>query len=193
MINFTAFSDRATPRGEIISSADGVLLAVASSNAVVTSPTQIRSPRLLGAVLLVLASSALLAACGSVGAGVGVGIPVGPFSIGVGMGSGGLSAGVGTGWGPLGVGVGVNQRGQVTGNAGVGVSTGVGGASVGAGVGTSTVLHDPAKASAEPAPMPVSPEVEFPYSTPAPQSAAPTQWRDAQGQIVPSCKIEGRC
>ena len=49
---------------------------------------------------------------------VGVGVPVGPFSVGVGVGSGGVSAGVGTGVGPVGVGVGVNQSGQVTGNTG---------------------------------------------------------------------------
>ncbi len=85
----------------------------------------------------------LLAGCSSVG--VGVGIPLGPFSIGVGAGTGGVSAGVGTGVGPFGVGVGVNQSGQVTGGAGVGVSTPVGGsnARVGAGVGTGAVLYDP--------------------------------------------------
>ena len=128
--------------------------------------------------VLGLVAAALLAGCGSVGAGVGVGIPVGPVSLGVGLGSGGVSAGVGTGWGPLGVGVGVNQRGQVTGNAGVGLSTGVGGARVGAGVGTSTVLHDPARA-----PTPAA-------ATPA---EAPMQWRDASGQVVPTCRVEGRC
>ena len=81
---------------------------------------------------------------------IGVGVPVGPFSVGVGVGSGGVSAGVGTGVGPVGVGVGVNQSGQVTGNAGVGVGTSVGGANVGVGVGTGTVLYDPAM----PAPVP---------------------------------------
>lgn len=139
-----------------------------------------------GAALL-LGAAALLAGCS---AGVGVGIPVGPFSIGVGLGSGGLSAGVGTGVGPLGVGVGVNQRGQVTGNAGVGVSTGVGGARVGAGVGTSTVLHDPARPADGPAPVYSSPE-QAASVTPASQSEV--QWRDANGQPVSACRVEGRC
>ena len=81
---------------------------------------------------------------------VGIGIPVGPFSMAVGVGSGGVSAGVGTGIGPVGVGVGVNQNGQVTGSTDVGVGTSVGGANVGVGVGTGAVLYDPAapKASA---------------------------------------------
>ena len=136
----------------------------------------------IGRTALAAGLAAVLAGCGSVGAGVGVGIPVGPFSVGVGMGSGGLSAGVGTGVGPLGVGVGVNQRGQVLGSAGVGASTGVGGANVGVGVGTSTVLHDPRNARAEPA-------------APAQSAAEPgqIQWRDASGQPVPACKAEGRC
>lgn len=126
-----------------------------------------------------------LPACGSVGAGVGVGIPVGPFSVGVGLGSGGLSAGVGTGVGPVGVGVGVNQRGQVLGSAGVGASTGVGGASVGVGVGSSTVLHDPNRSQAPEA----QPE---PPLAPA-QSGDAVQWRDARGQLVPECRLQGRC
>lgn len=138
-----------------------------------------------------LGVAATLAGCGSVGAGVGVGIPVGPFSVGVGLGSGGLSAGVGTGVGPLGVGVGVNQRGQVTGNAGVGVSTGVGGARVGAGVGTSTVLHDPARDGAVPAAAPVPAAVSAPPASAA--APAPVQWRDATGQVVPTCRVEGNC
>ena len=134
--------------------------------------------------------SAVLAGCGSVGAGVGVGIPVGPFSIGVGLGSGGLSAGVGTGLGPVGVGVGVNQSGQVLGSAGVGAATGVGGASVGVGVGTSTVLHDPNR--------PQQPVQQAPATAPSPAVVQPeqpgaVQWRDAKGQPVPACKAEGRC
>jgi hypothetical protein len=130
-----------------------------------------------------LVLSALLSGCAT-SAGVGVGIPIGPFNIGVGVGSGGVSAGVGTGVGPVGVGVGVNQRGQVTGNAGVGASVPVGGARVGAGIGTSTVLHDPQSN----APQATSP------STPAhiaPKGAV--QWRDAQGNVVPECRVRGRC
>ena len=130
--------------------------------------------------------SAVLAGCGSVGAGVGVGIPVGPFSIGVGLGSGGLSAGVGTGLGPVGVGVGVNQSGQVLGSAGVGASTGIGGASVGVGVGTSKVLHDPNR------PQSSAPEVAAPSPVSDDQGGA-VQWRDARGQPVSACKAEGRC
>ena len=122
-----------------------------------------------------------LSGCSTPSAGVGVGIPVGPFSIGVGMGSGGLSAGVGTGWGPVGAGVGVNQHGQVTGSAGVGASVPVGGAHVGAGIGSSTVLHTPSPAGA-PAPAAGS----------APPSGT-VQWHDAQGHVVPACRVEGRC
>lgn len=124
-------------------------------------------------------AGAVLPGCGSVGAGVGIGIPVGPVSVGVGLGSGGLSAGVGTGLGPVGVGVGVNQRGQVLGSAGVGAATGVGGASVGVGVGTSTVLHDPQRPAA-PAPAPGPDDGQM-------------QWRDASGQVVPPCRVQGRC
>lgn len=141
-------------------------------------------PRVLpGAGAAMLALCAVLTGCGSVGAGIGVGIPVGPVSVGVGLGSGGLSAGVGTGLGPVGVGVGVNQSGQVLGSAGVGAATGVGGASVGVGVGTSTVLHDPQRPAAP---------------TPAPAVAPGSddgqmQWRDASGQVVPLCRVQGRC
>ena len=93
-------------------------------------------------LLLVLGLGGALSGCSSLG--VGIGVPLGPFSVGVGVGRGGVSAGVGTGVGPVGVGVGVNPRGQVTGGAGVGVSTGIGGgASVGAGVGTGALLYDP--------------------------------------------------
>ena len=59
------------------------------------------------AVLFASATFFFLSGCASIG--VGVGIPIGPFSIGVGAGSGGVSAGVSTGVGPVGVGVGVNQ------------------------------------------------------------------------------------
>lgn len=137
-----------------------------------------------GVAALAIWLAAVLAGCSSVGAGVGVGVPVGPFSVGVGLGSGGLSAGVGTGVGPLGVGVGVNQRGQVLGGAGVGASTGVGGANVG--VGTSTVLHDPRNAKAAPAPV-------QPAQGTQPAETGQIQWRDASGQVVPACKAEGRC
>ena len=133
-----------------------------------------------------VALATALVGCGSVGAGIGVGIPIGPFSLGVGLGSGGLSAGVGTGVGPLGVGVGVNQSGQVLGSAGVGASTGVGGASVGVGVGTSKVLHDPNR------PQSSAPEVAVPSPVSDDQSGA-VQWRDARGQPVSACKAEGRC
>lgn len=131
-----------------------------------------------------LALAALLAGCGSVGGGVGIGIPIGPLSVGVGVGSGGVSAGVGAGAGPLGVGVGVNQHGQVLGSAGVGVSTGVGGARVGAGVGTSTVLHDPAR--------PEAPAEEAIPAVVVP-GGGEIQWRDSSGRAVPACKAEGRC
>lgn len=133
-----------------------------------------------------IALLSLLAGC-STSAGVGVGVPVGPFRIGVGVGAGGVSAGVGTGVGPVGVGVGVNQRGQVTGSAGVGASVPVGGASVGAGVGTSTVLHDP---KAEPA---AAPDTARPSSVPAASGAGAVQWRDAQGNVVPECRVRGGC
>lgn len=142
-----------------------------------------------GATASMALVAAALAGC-AVGGGIGVGIPVGPVSIGVGLGSGGLSAGVGTGVGPLGVGVGVNQRGQVTGSAGVGVSTGIGGgAHVGAGVGTSTVLHDPAHSA------PVAEPDGTPAAAPPSAGTAPDaiQWRDASGQPVPPCRVEGRC
>ena len=134
------------------------------------------------AALLLMA----LPGCSSVGAGIGVGIPIGPFSVGVGLGRGGLSAGVGTGVGPVGVGVGVNQSGQVLGSAGVGASTGVGGASVGVGVGTSTVLHDPNR--------PQAAEVQAaPVASPPVPDGAVMQWRDARGQLVPECRVQGRC
>ena len=135
-----------------------------------------------GAALLGMA--AILAACGSPSAHVGVGVPVGPVSVGVGLGSGGVSAGVFGGVGPVGAGVGVNQRGQVTGGAGVGASVPVGNASVGVGVGSSTVLHDPQRPASAP---PAAPQ-------PAPAApGAPLQWRDAQGRPVPECRVMGGC
>lgn len=139
-----------------------------------------------------IALLSLLAGC-STSAGVGVGVPVGPFRIGVGVGTGGVSAGVGTGVGPVGVGVGVNQRGQVTGSAGVGASVPVGGASVGAGVGTSTVLHDPKAGSASKAEPAAAPDTARPSSAPAASGAGAVQWRDAQGNLVPECRVRGGC
>lgn len=109
---------------------------------------------------------------------------MGPFSVGVGVGSGGVSAGVGTGVGPVGVGVGVHQSGQVTGYTGVGASVPVGNARVGAGVGSSTVLHDPNQA---PLPTQVAPPPSDASGT------VPIQWRDAQGRIVPDCRVSGGC
>lgn len=137
-----------------------------------------------------IALLSLLAGC-STSAGVGVGVPVGPFRLGVGLGTGGISAGVGTGVGPVGVGVGVNQRGQVTGSAGVGASVPVGGASVGAGVGTSTVLHDPRAAAAKSEKSePAATETRSPS---APAARGAVQWRDAQGNVVPECRVRGAC
>nr|WP_259170085.1 hypothetical protein [Comamonas sp. BIGb0152] len=137
-------------------------------------------------------SVAALSACSPY---VGVGVPVGPFSVGVGVGSGGVSAGVGTGVGPVGVGVGVNQRGQVSGNAGVGVGTSVGGAQVGVGMGTGTVLYDPAApAPAAPSAQPgvVVPGVANPPN-PSGEHDSPLQWRGADGQPVPACQWNNRC
>ena len=131
----------------------------------------------------------VLAGC-STSAGVGVGVPVGPFSIGVGAGTGGVSAGISTGVGPVGVGVGVNQRGQVTGNAGVGASTSVGKARVGAGVGTSTVLHDPHAAPVTKVAPADTPEA---LSATPPAATGAVQWRDAQGNVVPECRVRGGC
>jgi hypothetical protein len=87
---------------------------------------------------------AMAAALGGCAAGVGISVPLGPFSVGVGVNSrGDVSAGAGTRVGPVGVGVGVNPGGQVTGHAGVGTQVGNGRARVGAAVGASTVIHDP--------------------------------------------------
>ena len=135
---------------------------------------------------------------------IGVGVPVGPFSVGVGVGSGGVSAGVGTGVGPVGVGVGVNQSGQVTGNAGVGVGTSVGGANVGVGVGTGTVLYDPAASPADAARVQSAPSglpeqgvvvPAAPAAAPAPTGAGEgdVEWRGANGQTVPECGFNNRC
>lgn len=149
----------------------------------------------VAASLTVAALSAMaLSACSPY---VGVGVPVGPFSVGVGVGSGGVSAGVGTGVGPVGVGVGVNQRGQVSGNAGVGVGTSVGGAQVGVGVGTGTVLYDPAAptpAAASGAP-PAQPGVVVPAAAmpPSGEYDSHLQWRGADGQPVPDCRWSNRC
>lgn len=144
---------------------------------------------LMRKLLLSMSLMFLQAGCAT-SAGVGVGVPVGPFSIGVGLGTGGVSAGIGTGVGPVGVGVGVNQRGQVTGNAGVGASTSVGGARVGAGVGTSTVLHDPQTSAAPQQKLAVPASGNTTASTPAPGAM---QWRDAQGNLVPECRVRGGC
>ena len=141
--------------------------------------------RLLALCLSILFVTALLAGCGAVGGGFGIGTPVGPVSVGVGVGSGGVSAGVSAGAGPVGVGVGVNQRGQVVGGAGVGASTGVGGDRVGASMGTSTVLHDPQRPAAAP---------DMPAEAPAPApDVDQIQWRDSSGRIVPACRVHGGC
>ena len=137
-------------------------------------------------VFLTLAASLALTGCVT-SAGVGIGIPVGPFSVGVGVGSGGVSAGVGAGVGPVGVGVGVNQSGQVTGSAGVGASVPVGGARVGAGVGTSTVLHDPASSGR------ASQNALPGEAAPIGSQAGEVQWRDAHGNLVPECRVRGIC
>lgn len=100
----------------------------------------------LGRWMVAVVCMAGLAGCGSVGGGVGVSVPVLPgVHIGVGVGTGGVHLGVGASAGPVGAGVAVNQRGQVTGNAGVGgsVPVGSGGVRVGGAVGTGTVLYDP--------------------------------------------------
>lgn len=157
--------------------------------------------RVVSSVAIAALSVAALSACTPY---VGVGIPVGPFSVGVGVGSGGVSAGVGTGVGPVGVGVGVNQRGQVTGNAGVGVGTSVGGAQVGVGVGTGTVLYDPAApatapVSSAPGAAPAMPQaqpgvvVPGAANPPSGEHDANLQWRGADGQRVPDCRLSNRC
>lgn len=110
-----------------------------------SSSTHPRHPwvRASAPVGLCLAAALLLGGCSA--ARVGVGIPVGPFSLGVGAGAGGPSLGLGTGIGPFGAGVGVNSGGQVSGNVGVGASVPLGGsaARAGVGVGTGAVLYDP--------------------------------------------------
>lgn len=152
--------------------------------------------RVAAAVAMAALSVAALSACAPY---IGVGVPVGPFSVGVGVGSGGVSAGVGTGVGPVGVGVGVNQRGQVTGNAGVGVGTSVGGAQVGVGVGTGTVLYDPAAPASDAAAAPAMPQaqpgrvVPGAVNPPSGEHDAHLQWRGADGQLVPDCRLSNRC
>jgi len=141
---------------------------VNSVSPAVTRARPARCPAGRGSALALAAllGAAAMSGCSSVGGGVGLSVPIGPFSIGVGVGSGGLTAGVGASAGPLSVGVGVgsggvsagvgasagpvgvgasvNGSGQVSGHVGAGVSTGIGGgARVGAGVGTSTILYDP--------------------------------------------------
>ena len=136
-------------------------------------------------MLVVSLAALLLAGCAST-AHLGVSVPVGPLNVGVGVGPGGPALGVHTGWGPLGAGVGVRADGQVTGQAGVGASVPLGGGvQAGVGVGTSTVLHAP---SAVPATAARAPAV---VAQPAGQ--APLQWRDAQGRVVPACRVHGGC
>ena len=107
------------------------------------SPFQRRFARAPVTAGLCLATALLLGGCSNLG--VGIGVPLGPFTLGVGANSGGPSLGLGTGIGPLGAGVGVNTSGQVTGNVGVGASVPLGGSAVraGVGVGTGAVLYDP--------------------------------------------------
>ena len=102
---------------------------------------------------LCLAAALLLGGCSA--ARVGVGVPIGPFSLGVGAGAGGPSLGLGTGIGPFGAGVGVNSGGQVSGNVGVGASVPLGGsaARAGVGVGTGAVLYDPRNSNSSRAPV----------------------------------------
>ena len=116
-------------------------------------PCCARAPFALG---LCLAAVLLLGGCSSVG--VGIGVPLGPFTLGVGTGSGGPSLGLGTGIGPFGAGVGVNTSGQVSGNVGVGASVPIGGsaARAGVGVGTGAVLYDPRNSSSNGSRAPVA-------------------------------------
>ena len=66
------------------------------------------------------------------------------------------------------------------------LATGVGGARVGVGVGSSTVLHDPQRSATQ---TPQEPAPAAPSQTPASQ----LQWRDASGQVIPACRVDGRC
>ena len=111
------------------------------------SPFQRRFARAPVTAGLCLATALLLGGCSNLG--VGIGVPLGPFTLGVGANSGGPSLGLGTGIGPFGAGVGVNSGGQVSGNVGVGASVPVGGsaARAGVGVGTGAVLYDPRNSS----------------------------------------------
>ena len=128
-------------------------------------PTCSRSARTPLTASLCLAAALLLGGCSTVG--VGIGIPLGPFTLGVGANSSGPSLGLGTGIGPFGAGVGVNSGGQVSGNVGVGASVPLGGSSARAGIGTSTgaVLYDPRNSNSNSnnrANVPVQPGVVVP-------------------------------
>lgn len=105
------------------------------------------------------AAASALTGCGT--ARLGLGVPVGPFTLGVGLGAGGPSVGLGTGVGPVGVGLGMDGGGRVSGGMGVGASLPVGGGPVraGVGVGTGAVLYDPHRA-----PVPVQRGVVVPRS-----------------------------
>ena len=127
----------------------------------------------------------LLAGCAS-SANVGLRVPLGPVSVGVGVGSGGPSVGVHTGWGPVGAGVGVRADGQVTGQAGIGGAVPLGGGvQAGVGVGTSTVLRAPSGGAAGAASA-APPMAQQP-------ARGPVEWRDAQGRVVPACRVHGGC
>lgn len=140
----------------------------------------------------------ILGGCAAPSPYVGVSVPVGPISVGVGASGNGVSASAGTGMGPVGVGVGVNQRGQVTGSAGVGASTRIGSsnARAGVGVGTGAVLYDPnaPKNTSTDRIQATTPSTTGSIQQQQRNSAPATrQWRDASGNIVPTCKIEGLC
>lgn len=112
----------------------------------------LRGPRRLRPVALAFVASAalLLTGCASIGAGVGIGIPLLPgLSLSIRVGSGGPSIGLSTGWGPLGAGVGIEGSGRVVGSAGIGASAGP----VGVGVGRSAVLYEPQVQGSEPSVM----------------------------------------
>lgn len=109
-----------------------------------------RPVRLCFTTALCWAAASVLPGCGA--AHLGVGVPVGPFTLGVGLGAGGPAVGVGTGVGPVGVGLGMDGSGRVSGGMAVGASLPVGGGPVraGVGVGTGGVLYDPGQAPAQP-------------------------------------------
>jgi|GEM_PF-1833911 len=113
-----------------------------------TFPLSLFRARRAARLATLLSSAAVLAGCASVGAGVGIGIPLAPgLAFNVGVGPGGPAFGLSTGWGPLGAGVAMTPQGHVMGSAGVGVGAG----GVGVGVGQSVLLHDP---NAPPRPLP---------------------------------------